>query len=145
MAVDSAAMGKSGPGSPSKNAVADGEYALAPLTETIGFLTRVVQVQIMDRIRAAGGFGMSMAGFSVLRLVNANPGIRQAHIARILVIQESNMVNLVKDMIEQGFIERRGEGKTKRGGLWITDGNRATGKRSLAEQHRPGLYLCPVG
>lgn len=31
------------------------------------------------------------------------------------------MANLIKDMIERGVIERRGDSTGKRGGLWITD------------------------
>ncbi|WP_313805575.1 MarR family winged helix-turn-helix transcriptional regulator [Sphingobium sp.] len=103
-----------------KTLVGDVEYALEPLTKSLGFLTRVVQVQINERVRAAGGLHVSPAVFSTLRLIQANPGIRQVHAARILLIQESNMANLVKDLIAQGLIERREE-EGKRIGLWITD------------------------
>lgn len=111
-----------------KAVIGEAEYALAPLTESLGFLTRVVQVQINERIRAGGGVHVSLAVFSALRLFQANPGIRQTHAARILLIQESNMASLVKDLLEQGLIERRGDAG-RRGGLWIT----AKGEGEIAQ------------
>lgn len=108
-----------------KRAVVGGtEYTLSPLTDSIGFLTRVVQIQINDRIRASGTLGISPAVLSVLRLLEVNPGIRQVDAARILLIQESNMTNLVKDLITQGLIKWRGKNGSKRGGLWVTSGGR---------------------
>lgn len=104
---------------PDKTQVGEGEYDLSLLTKSLGFLTRVVQVQINERIRAEGGLPVSFAVLSALRLLHANPGIRQVHAARILNVQESNMANLVKDLINQGLIERR-EDEGKRTGLWIT-------------------------
>ena len=102
-----------------KTFVGDTEYALASLTSSLGFLTRVIQVQINERIRTAGALQVTPAILSTLRLVQANPGIRQVHAARVLVIQESNMANLIKDLIAQGFVERR-EDESKRIGLCIT-------------------------
>lgn len=110
------------------------EYALSPLTDSIGFLTRVVQIQINDRIRASGMLGVSPAVFSVLRLLETNAGIRQVDAARILLIQESNMANLVKELIAQNLVERRGKNGSKRGGLWITSaGRRQLEQRGAAE------------
>lgn len=103
------------------------EYALGPLTESLGFLTRAVNVQINERVRASGGLGVSPAIFSTLQLLQVNPGIRQVDAARLLVIQESNMANLVKDLVARGLVERRGE-TPKRVGLWIT----AAGESELA-------------
>src|SRR3546814_19225308 len=95
-----------------KTLVGDVEYELTSLTTSLGFLTRVVQVQINERIRIAGALQVTPAIFSTLRLLEANPGIRQVHAARILVIQESNMANLVKDLIAQGLrSEERRVGK----------------------------------
>lgn len=102
-----------------KTLVCDAEYSLGALTKSLGFLTRVVQVQINERIRTSGGLPISLAAFSLLRLIQSNPGIRQVHAARILMIQESNMASLTKDMLIRGLVERR-EGSGKRNGLWIT-------------------------
>lgn len=106
-------------------AVGGRNYALKTLTDSIGFLTRVVQIQIHDSLRASGALSMSPATLCALRLIDANPGIRQVDAARILLIHESNMANLVKDLIAQGLIKRDATNGGKRGGLWITaDGHR---------------------
>ena len=113
-----------------QRAAGDKKYSLTPLTDSLGFLTRVVQVQINDCVRANGGLGISPARLSALRLVDANPGIRQVDVARFLLIQESNMANLVKDLISEGLVKRRGN---KRGGLWITgDGRRQVEQAAAA-------------
>ena len=95
------------------------EYSTGTLATSLGFLTRVVYVQIGDRLRAHGGLTVGPATLSFLHIVDVNPGIRQAHAARILMIQESNMATLVKNSVAQGMIER-GRGTGKRSGLWIT-------------------------
>lgn len=100
------------------------EYALGSLTGSLGFLTRVVQVQLNDQVRAIGGLSISNAAFATLRLVEANPGIRQVDVARLLMIQESNMANLIKDLTSNALMEKRGEAGGKRGGLQITDSGR---------------------
>lgn len=100
--------------------IGETEYALGAIADSLGFLTRVIHVQINDRLRATGLLNISPATLSLLRLLQANPGIRQSHAARILMIQESNMANAIKDLIGRGLIERRGEGRA-RSGLWITE------------------------
>ena len=109
-----------------KPLVGETEYALSAVTDSLGFLTRVIHVQINDRLRASGLLSISPATLSLLRLIQANPGMRQNHAARILLIQESNMANLVKDLIGRGLLERRNMGA--RGGLWISE----QGERELA-------------
>lgn len=104
------------------------EYALGPLRSSLGFLTRVIQVQINERLRAKGGMEISPATLSLLQLLQANTGIRQVDAARLLLIQESNMANLVKTLISRGLIERRRE-TGGRGGLWITE----EGERLVAQ------------
>ena len=103
--------------------IGEEEYVLTPLTDSVGFLARVADLQLRERIRAAGGLALSPAILSLLKLVRANPGIRQAHAARILLIQESNMANLIKALIGEGLI-RRGVAdgsQNKRAGLWLTE------------------------
>ena len=94
--------------------------AIGKLTRSLGFLTRVVHIQINDRLRAQGGLAASPATLAMLTLVHENPGIRQAHAARFLLIHDSNMAMLVKNLVAQGLIERRGS-TGKRSGLWITE------------------------
>jgi DNA-binding MarR family transcriptional regulator len=103
-----------------KASVGEMEYALASLTGSLGFLTRVVFIQINNRARAEGALTLSPATIALLRLVQANPGIRQVDAAKILLIQESNMANLIKEIVAKGLIERKSAGG-RRGGLFVTD------------------------
>ena len=95
------------------------KLATGKLTRSLGFLTRVVHIQINDLIRAKGELTASPATLTMLSLVHENPGIRQAHAARFLLIHDSNMAILVKDLVSQGLVERRGS-TGKRSGLWVT-------------------------
>ncbi|HKR17613.1 MAG TPA: MarR family winged helix-turn-helix transcriptional regulator [Rhizorhapis sp.] len=95
------------------------EYEIDTLTRSLGFLTRVVHIQINDSVRAQSELPASLATLSMLSLVHANPGIRQVHAARILLIQQPNMAILVKNMVTRGLIKRRKD-TGKRNGLWIT-------------------------
>lgn len=112
-----------------RSAAGGKKYALAPLTDSLGFLTRAVQVQINDRVRASSGLDVSPARLSALRFIEANPGIRQVEVARFLLIQESNMANLVKDLLAQGLVKRRGN---KRAGLWVTGEGRRQVEQAAA-------------
>lgn len=93
--------------------------AIGKLTRSLGFLTRVVHIQINDLIRANGGLAASPVTLTMLSLVHENPGVRQAQAARLLLIHESNMAILVKNLVSQGLLERR-ESTGKRSGLWVT-------------------------
>ena len=95
------------------------EFILDDLTNSLGFLTRAAYLQIGDLIRDHGSFAVSPPTLSMLALVEANPGIRQMQAARLLLIRESNMVMLVRELVGNGLVERRGVGG-KRSGLWIT-------------------------
>lgn len=95
------------------------ELASGKLTRSLGFLTRVVHIQINDLIRANGGLAASPVTLTMLSLVHEHPGVRQAQAARLLLIHESNMAILVKNLVSQGLLERR-ESTGKRSGLWVT-------------------------
>lgn len=99
------------------------DHDLGPLTASLGFLTRVIQVQINEIVRNAGVFSLSPAKMALLKLVAVNPGIRQVDTARLMVVQESNMANLVKDLIDRGLLTRTREGG--RMGLRVTDAGEA--------------------
>ncbi len=93
---------------------------LSPLLGSLGFLTRMIQVRMRDVIRSHGEIAVSPATYSVLALVEANPGIRQTRIAELLAIQESNMALLVKGAAKLGLLERRAATRKQAGGLYLT-------------------------
>jgi len=97
-------------------------YDLDLLTGSVGFLTRVVHIQIREFLRLNAELPISPGVYSALALLAANPGIRQGRVAQILAIQESNMATLVKQLSAAGLIERPPTTAGKRSsGLWLSD------------------------
>lgn len=55
---------------------------------------------------ALEGMGLRQVPFGILSVVAANPGIKQGAVAEALGIQRSNMVALVNELQERGWLER---------------------------------------
>lgn len=98
----------------------DLEFNLGNLTASTGFLTRVVNIQINDYTRLARDSSTTSATLAFLALVAANPGIRQNHAGRLLLVHQPNIAALVKKLTEQGLITTASN-SSKRSGVWITE------------------------
>lgn len=109
------------PGRTDSVSINENEYSLRSLTSSLGFLLHASYLQLRDLLRLSAEFGLKPSMFELMRITRENPGIRQAHASKILLIQESNMTILVKELQKLGFMERGGVGKKKRPGLWLTD------------------------
>ena len=105
------------------------DYSVNSLTSSAGFLFRAAYLQIRELLRTAERFEVKPAMFELLRITGENPGIRQAHAARLLLIQESNMATLVREAFKVGLIGRLDEEAKRRQGLWLS----ARGKDMLKE------------
>lgn len=101
-------------------ALNDAEYQLNGLSESLGFLTRVVNIQINDYVRTKSDTLASPATLAFLTLVAANPGIRQIQAGRLLLVHQPNIAALVKKLTVEGLLSAPSK-RTKRSGLWITD------------------------
>ena len=111
--------------------VKNSEFSLGRLTNALGFFLRITQVQLNEQVRVeCGVLPMPPGAMAVLQIIEANPGMRQVQLSRLLLIQESNLANLVKKFMAEGFIERRRDGSEKRGGLWLTEAGEAELARS---------------
>jgi DNA-binding MarR family transcriptional regulator len=88
---------------------AEGDGALqSPLADSPGFLIRLAQLRAFDEFhRNFAGLGVTPAGFSVLALVAANPGVRPGTIAEELRVKPSNVAALVNALVAAGLVERR--------------------------------------
>lgn len=106
---------------PDSVSISEIEYTLSSLTSSLGFLLHASYLQLRDLLRLSAEFGLKPSMFELMRITRENPGIRQAHASKILLIQESNMTVLVKELQKLGLIERGGPGEKKRPGLWLTD------------------------
>lgn len=58
--------------------------------------------------------GLRMVTFSVLNIIDDNPGIRQSAVAKILVIERPNMVVIIDELEQAGLITRERSEKDRR-------------------------------
>lgn len=96
------------------------DYSIQTMTSSVGFLFRAAYLQIKELLRVTEQFEIKPAMFELLRITHENPGIRQAHAARLLLIQESNMATLVRDAFKLGLLGRLDERGKRRHGLWLS-------------------------
>jgi DNA-binding MarR family transcriptional regulator len=103
-----------------------GNLDFAELAEMVGFMMRVVQLQMVAKFyRQFGHHGMKAGTFAVLTMIQANPGIRQSVLGSAMVIKGSNLTKLVQGLERIGYIERRiPPGDRRSASLFITDAGR---------------------
>ncbi|MBO9714591.1 MAG: MarR family transcriptional regulator [Sphingomonas sp.] len=104
---------------------------LGVLTELVGYhLRRASSAFGGDFSRALSGTGMRQVLFGILSVVDANPGINQGAAGRVLGIQRANMVALINELVDDGWIERKVAAEDRRAfALTMT----AAGKAKLGE------------
>lgn len=80
----------------------------APTTGIVGYRLRRAQVAVFQRflIRFAQ-LGLRPAEYSVLALVEDNPGCKPSEIAEVLGIKRANFVSLLNGLEDRGWVERR--------------------------------------
>jgi DNA-binding MarR family transcriptional regulator len=106
--------------------------AHGPLTEYVGYVVRRAQLQIFqDFIETLAELDLRPAHFSVLAVVDANPGVLQSRACAALGIQKANFVPLLHSLERRGLLERVArDGRAN--GLHLTD----SGRRLLARARR---------
>jgi len=71
--------------------------------------------------------------FGILSVISVNPGINQGNVGRALGIQRPNMVALVNELIERGFVTRSVDREDRRAFvLRLTKAGEATVAEALA-------------
>ncbi|MGV3512215.1 MAG: MarR family winged helix-turn-helix transcriptional regulator [Novosphingobium sp.] len=96
-----------------------------PLDPMLGFhLVRTANLALRAVNAAYGELGIRHPDGAVLLVIEANPGITQSSIGRMLKIQRSNIAPMVSRLVERGWLERRpGKGKTI--GMFLTEAGRS--------------------
>ena len=98
-------------------------------------LKRAFNAIQMDLNACLAQSGLRMITFSVLSIIDENPGIRQSGVAELLVIERPNMVVIIDELEQAMLIQRdRSEQDRRAYELRITD----TGKTRL-EQARQAV------
>ncbi|HEX3548733.1 MAG TPA: MarR family transcriptional regulator [Candidatus Elarobacter sp.] len=107
-----------------------GEFG--PLSSYVGYALRRAQLKIFgDFIEALGELDLRPAHFSVLTVVDANPGVLQTTACAALGIQKANFVPLLDSLQRRGLL-RRVARDGRANGLHLTD----EGRRVLARARR---------
>jgi DNA-binding MarR family transcriptional regulator len=109
------------------------QVSLGVLEELAGYhLRRASYVFGADFARTLDHFGMRQVPFAILAVIDANPGINQAGIGKLLGIKRANMVALVNDLERRELVERATDPRDRRAfGLSLKPG----GKTLLIECH----------
>lgn len=85
------------------------------LDELVGYhLRRASGVFAADFARAVGETGMRQVLLGILSIIQANPGINQGNVGRALGIQRANMVSLVNELVDGGFVLRETASEDRR-------------------------------
>ena len=95
---------------------------LGPLPELIGYVLRRAQLVVFqDFFQAFAPFNISPAQFSVLTVIERNPGLTQSQVAAALGIKRTNFVGLLDELERRALAERRQAARDKRSyALYLT-------------------------
>jgi DNA-binding MarR family transcriptional regulator len=81
---------------------------LGPLAGYVGFMLRRIQTAVFsDFIASLGELELRPAQYSLLEVIDANPGLRQSDAAAALGIQKANFVALVHELERRALVQRR--------------------------------------
>jgi DNA-binding MarR family transcriptional regulator len=116
---------------------------LGALNRHLGYFIRRAQVWVFqDIIRSLKTLDISPAQYSVLLVIDTNPGLSQAELSRTLGIQRARMVRVLHRLDRRGLTRRlqsSDDGRTN--ALRLTPKGQETLRRAqfLAEQHEARL------
>jgi DNA-binding MarR family transcriptional regulator len=130
----------------------DERIALGDLSSNLGYRVRRAQLWVFKDIgRRLAPFDLSPAQFSVLAVIDANPGINQLTIASALDIERAGLGRVVDRLEQQGIVTRTASGVHPRyyvlhltaAGAKLLDRVRpviAEGEKALAEKLGSNAY-----
>src|SRR4051794_37963762 len=95
---------------------------LGPLPELIGYVLRRAQLAVFqDFFMAFGPFDIRPAQFSVLTVIERNPGLTESQVAQALGIKRTNFVGMLDELESRGLAERRQAARDQRSyALYLT-------------------------
>jgi DNA-binding MarR family transcriptional regulator len=106
------------------------------VTEIVGYRLRRAQLAVFQRfISRFDALDLRPAEFSVMALIDANPGSKQTDIALALGIKRANFVALASGLEQRGLIERRQPaGDRRANALYLTARGQTVMARANSEQ-----------
>jgi DNA-binding MarR family transcriptional regulator len=119
------------------------KLALGQLNKHLGYFLRRLQVWVFqDFIQRLGTMKVRPAQYSVLLIIEANPGRSQAAIGQALGIERARLARLLHELERRKWINRHASGSdARKHSLHLTaEGEKALAKiKNLAEQHEVQL------
>lgn len=116
---------------------------LGVLEDHLGYFLRRVQVWVFqDFLQTLARLKIRPAQYSVLAVIEANPGLSQSDVADFLGIERARLARMLDRLEKRGFAERRASPRDRRShALFLTrDGQRALKQiKALAAQHETNL------
>jgi DNA-binding MarR family transcriptional regulator len=127
------------PASERKKPISDGETApvrparVGALGDSIGYALRRAQLaSTAEFLEAMKEVDLRPTQFSVLILINENPGVRQTEVCAALGLQKANFVPLLNELERRGLAERRpGVPDRRASALHLTEAGVAILRRAL--------------
>ena len=97
------------------------------LADVVGYRLRLAQLAVFrDFLNTFESMGINPVHYSMLRLIDANPGLRQGELARALGIKRANMVALINGLEERGLAIRKPVANDRRSySIFLTDEGQA--------------------
>jgi DNA-binding MarR family transcriptional regulator len=87
----------------------------AALAGIVGYRLRLAQLHVFkDFLKTFEDLAIRPIDYSILRLIETNPGVRQGELARALGVKRANMVSLIHGLEERGLARRRTVNSDKR-------------------------------
>src|SRR6202048_586053 len=126
------------------DAAAAGALQLGGLSERLGYLLKRAQLKVFeDFLRCVAPLQLTPAQFSVLLLVDENPGRNQTEIANTLGILRPNFVAMLDGLESRGLCVRMRSANDRRSHILVlTDKGRvvlARAKKLIAAKHEARL------
>lgn len=83
--------------------------------------------------QSTAGLGITQVSFGVLSVIEANPGIRQSEVGKLLEIKSANMANLIGELSSSGLVNRATDPDDRRAiSLTLSEKGVETMRHSLA-------------
>jgi DNA-binding MarR family transcriptional regulator len=120
------------------------------LDGSLGLLLRLAQLRSFATFyEDMAGFDLKPGAFSVLMMIEANPGIRQGVLARALTIKRAHMTKLIRALEDDGLVSRTVPSDDKRSvELWLSNEGheKLSGLKAAftAHEHRLAAPLSPA-
>jgi len=143
-AVDSAKASRPVRKAPRGGATEDAALQLGELSEHLGYALKRAQLKIFDDfLRCVAPLQLTPAQFSVLLLLDKNPGHNQTEIANTLGILRPNFVAMLDNLESRGLCARMRSTNDRRSHILVlTDKGRAVlarAKKLVAAKHETRL------